>query len=118
MRNKGICLAFLLGLLLAVSCAKQEPEANESLILLYQTYKNGEIKECQLEGETVYTASLNQVDSPVMVYDRQGDLVAECNYAWGKVDAACEQLTSCTVIYRVEDHISGEPPVDKYGLGK
>ena len=117
MKNLLTGLGLLLAFMLTAGCEKQEPEIDETLMLLYQTYKDGEISECQLEGESVYTASLNRVDSPILVYDMQGNQVAECNYTWGQVDAACEQLSACQTIYRVKNHISGEPPVDKYGLG-
>lgn len=114
LRLLPLLLLFLPGL----SCEKESSEQADGLEKLYRTYADGEISECVLEGEKVYTASQNLVDSPVKVYDRQGNQVAECNYAWGKVDAVCEDLTNCEVVYRVADHISGNPAVDKYGLAK
>ena len=93
MKNITRSLLALLLFLLSGSCEKQEMD-HEGLALLYQTYKNGEISECQLEGETVYLASLNQVDSPMKIFDIRGRELAECNYAWGKVDPLCEQLSS------------------------
>lgn len=118
MKSELLRLLLLLFLLPALSCEKERSEQAAVLEVLYQTYADGEISECVLEGEKVYTGSQNLVDNPTMVYDQQGNQLAECNYAWGKVDAICEELTNCEVVYRVADHISGNPAVDKYGLAR
>ena len=117
-KNEFVRLLLLLFLLPALSCEKESSEQADVLEKLYQTYADGEISECVLEGGTVYTGSLNHVDSPTKVYDQQGNQIAECNYAWGKVDAVCEELINCEAVYRVADHISGNPAVDKYGLAR
>lgn len=117
MKNTFASLFFLLISLLTGGCEKEEIENHETLRMLYNTYENGEISECQLEGEVVYSAGINAADAPTILYDAQGVQIGKCDYAWGNVDAICEQLTACEVIYRVKDHISNLPAVDKYGLG-
>ncbi len=119
MKSVLVSLSFIMILLLAGSCEKEEIENYETLKMLYKTYKDGEISKCRLgDGELVYSASRNAADVPLVLYDAQGTQLGECNYAWGNVDAICEQLSGCEVIYRVKDHISRLPAVDKYGLGK
>ncbi len=78
----------------------------------------GEIDECKYKGELVYVAGSNYYDAGSAVYDKHGNSIGTCNYAWGPVDSLCKQLTNCEVIYRVKDHITGLPSVDKYKLTK
>lgn len=85
---------------------------------LYKRYKDGEIRECIYKGQTVYCAGINAYDAGSYVYDREGNEIGRCNYAWKNVDSICEQLTDCEVIYRVKGNIWGLPAVDKYQLGK
>ena len=107
---------FLLSCLAIISCKKEGFKNQTALKSLYKIYKNGEIKECRLDGGLFYLAGLNVYDGGEVIYDGEGNKVGECNYAFGSVDPLCSQLTSCEVIYRVEDHISGEPAVDTYDL--
>jgi hypothetical protein len=100
------------------SCKKDDLENKRTLKQLYKTYKNGEISECQYNGQTVYNAGLNAVDAGSVVYDNDGNEIGNCNYGWGNVDSLCGQLTDCEVIYRIKDNIWGQPAVDKYNLGK
>lgn len=90
----------------------------KTLEKLYKAYENGAISECKYNGQTVYSAALNVYDAGSRIYDKEGNAIGSCNYAWGNVDSICSQLMDCEVIYRVKDNIWGQPPVDKYGLGK
>lgn len=101
-----------------LSCNKNDFENKQTVKKLYKTYKNGEISKCKHNGKTVYSAGLNAYDAGEVVYDKDGDQIGACNFAWGNVDSICGQLTDCEVIYRVKDNIWGKPAVDKYGLGK
>lgn len=112
---------FTMTLILSIgffSCKKDNFENKKTLNKLYKTYKKGEISECKLNGQTVYCAEQNAFDASNEVYDKDGKQVGTCNFAWGKVDYICSQLTDCVTIYRVKDNIWGQPAVDKYGLGK
>ena len=105
-------------LLIMICCEKDKADNWNILKELYQQYKDGEIDECTYNDETVYIAGINAYDAGATVYDYNGDIIGSCNYAWGGVDSICGQLNDCKVIYRCDNHITGEPPVDKYGLGK
>lgn len=100
------------------SCKKKKPENWGTMKELYKTYKNGEISECKYNGETVFMAGLNAYDAGTVVYDKKGKKIGTCSYGWGSVDAICNELKGCEVIYRVDKNIWGEAAVDKYGLGK
>ena len=106
-----------ISVILCIGCENDKIDNWETLQSLYQTYKNGEIDECEYLGEKVYVAGINAYDAGAVVYDKNGSEIGDCNYAWGQVDSICGQLQACEVIYRCEDHISGEPAIDKYGLG-
>ncbi len=99
------------------SCKKDDFENEDTLRDLYKIYKNGEISECNYNGELVYAAGLNAYDFGGVIYDKNGNQIGTCNYAWGQPDEICGKLEDCETIYRVEDNISGQPAVDKYGLG-
>ena len=116
MRSRGTIPGFLLLAFVAGSCEKDHFQHLAGLKSVYKTYHKGEIKECRLDGELVFSAALNQYDAAEAIFDQEGNKIADCNYAWGSVDPICDQLTDCEVIYRAEAHISGEPSVDKYDL--
>lgn len=99
------------------SCKKNTTEQVTTLKQLYNTYKNGEISVCQYNGQTVYSAILNGMDVPQVIYAGDGKQMGICNYGWGQVDPICKQITNCETIYRIKDNIWGKPGVDKYGLG-
>lgn len=103
---------------LCIGCEKDKIDNLETLQSLYQTYKNGEIDECENNGAIVFIAGINVPDAGSVIYDMDGNIIGGCNYAWGQVDSICGQLQVCEVIYRCENHISGEPAINKYGLGK
>jgi hypothetical protein len=77
---------------------------------------NCEISECTYQNQKYYTQTSNYYDSPTMIYDEDGAMVGACNNAWSEDDELCYLLQSCRVIYRCEDHISGEPAVNVYDL--
>ena len=117
--NKLILLTTTVILSIGVfSCDKNNFENKETLKELYKVYKNGEISECKYNGETVFCAGINAYDAGSVIYNKKGNAIGSCNYAWGSVDPICGQLADCKVIYRVKNSIWGGPAVDKYGLGK
>ena len=117
-RSRILLLVLLSGsLLFATSCKKEKIENHNTLDEMYKIYKDGEIYECQYNGELVYSAGLNAFDAGSVVYDRDGNEIGVCNYAWGQPDEICEELEDCETVYRVENNIWGQPAVDKYGLG-
>ena len=103
--------------LFVLGCSKDKATSS-TVKTLYTIYKNGEIDECQYNGQTVYAAGLNAYDAGTIVYDKEGNKIGECNYAWGHVDSMCVHLQNCSTIYRCDHNIWGQPFVDKYGLTK
>ncbi|GAB2793073.1 hypothetical protein GCM10027275_42580 [Rhabdobacter roseus] len=103
-------------LLTLTHCQRVEVENRAALQEIYKKYQNGDISECQHNGQLVYSAGINAYDAGGVIYDKNGNTIAGCNYAWGFVDPICRELTNCEVIYRVKNHITGEPPVNKYRL--
>jgi hypothetical protein len=117
MKNKYIfCLALMAFCL--VSCQKNSVDDWKTIKKLYRTYKNGEISECKLNGQKYFSVGLNGYDSGGFIFDREGNKMGSCNYAWGSADSICGQLKDCEVVYRVQDNIWGEPAVDKYNLSR
>ncbi|MFT7344474.1 MAG: hypothetical protein ACI9XP_001059 [Lentimonas sp.] len=108
-----ITIAFLT----TTGCNKHKVDNWRTIKKLHKNYKNGEIDECQFNGETVYSAALNATDSGNQIFDIDGIQIGDCNYAWGPVDPMCGELQDCETIYRIEDNIWGRPHVDKYDLG-
>ncbi len=100
------------------SCKKDDFKNTSTLKKLYETYKNGSIDECKYNGQTVYYAELNIYDAGSIIFDKDGNQIGTCNYAWEHADAICEKLEKCETVYRVKDNIWGESEIDKYGLGK
>lgn len=100
------------------NCKKDDFENASTLKKLYETYKNGSIDKCKYNGQTVYFVELNIYDAGSIIFDKDGNQIGTCNYAWGHADAMCEQLEECETVYRVKDNIWGKPEIDKYGLGK
>ena len=103
-------------LLSFTSCNKYDAENWQTLKKLHKTYKNGSISECTYNGETVYQGQSNAYDASSQIYDKDGNQIGNCNYAWGGVDDICFQLEGCEMIYVIEDNIWGYPEVNKYGL--
>jgi len=112
-----VLLVLLIAILAIISCEKQESPNMETLRKLYKYYKYGEIDQCKLGDKIVFCAGQSHYDASSYIYDNSGIQIGACHWAWGPVDPICNQLTSCEVIYRCENHINGEPPVDKYSLG-
>lgn len=101
-----------------ISCEKDKNETPKVLKDLYVKFKNGDIEEASYNGQTVYIAGLNAYDASSAIYDKNGKIIGNCNYAWGQVDSICVKIQNVVVVYRCKNHISGEPYVDKYGLDK
>ena len=99
------------------SCRSDKAEQYFTLKKLYSTYQNGQISECTLNGQKVYTCIYNAYDDGSVIYNLDGEEIGYCNYAWGAVDSICNELISCEVVYRVKDNIWGQPAVDKYHFG-
>ncbi|NOQ72275.1 MAG: hypothetical protein GQ574_09755 [Crocinitomix sp.] len=116
MKNITSILSLFLFMALAFSCNKKNDNIN-TIKKLHKTYKNGEISECTYEDETVYSCGINAYDAGGVIYDKDGEIIGSCNYAWGTPDTICGELEDCTVIYRVADNIWGQAHVDKYDLG-
>lgn len=103
-------------LIFASGCRQVEIENRAVLNELYKIYKNGSISQCQYDGELVYSAGYNAYDAGGSIYDQHGNQIGTCNYAWGPVDEICKELEGCEILYRVENHLTGRPAVDIYGL--
>lgn len=106
-------LATGLLLLTAAACnPKTTPDAGPSVAeKLKSTYENGEISRCTLEGATYYVCARNAPDAGSEIFDSEGKKVGACYYNTGAVDALCDKLTTCEVIYRVSPNIWGKPGV-------
>lgn len=100
------------------ACIKDKEITKAGLNRIYSEFKNGSISECKLNGQTVYEASENAYDASQYIFDLSGNKIGECNWAWSNVDSICKQLQNCETIYRCQNHISGQPFFDKYGLSK
>jgi hypothetical protein len=100
------------------ACKQDNAITKAGLHTIYSNFKNGVISECKLNEQTVYTASENAYDASTYIYNVKGNKIGECNWAWGKPDTICYQLQNCETIYRCQNHISGQPFTDKYGLSK
>jgi hypothetical protein len=117
MTSNALGAAFLI-LAGYAGCNEGNAGPKSTLRAIYSEYHEGAINECQLDGKLVYTAQLNAYDAGAIIIDRSGKKIGTCNYGWGPVDSVCKLLQSCETVYRCKGHISGEPAVDKYGLGK
>jgi hypothetical protein len=115
---KALLSAGLLSIGLLLSCNKASEEEKSVLKKLYIEYHDGIIRECKLHGERVYYAGLNAYDAGEVLYDSQGNKISDCNAAWGKLNAICDQMESCRDVYRVKDNIWGKSELDLYGLSK
>lgn len=109
---------FIIWALGIMACNKNDFENKRTLKRLYKRYKGGSISECKYKGQTVYSASIGAIDAGYEIYDKDGNKIGECSFAWGLMDSICKQLTDCETIYRSEDYISSLAPIDKYNLGK
>lgn len=111
-------MLIILGTILTIAgCKKETVNHSPTLNMLYNLYKDGEIDEGKYNGATVYIAGANAYDAASIVYDTKGNILGICNYAWGQVDTICGEIQYVEVIYRCKNHISGQPSIDKYGLG-
>ena len=95
---------------------KTSPAVPSALRALHARYKAGSIDQCKHAGKLTYIAGLNAPDAAPSVYDQDGNTMGRCNFAENSVDPICGQLQDCQTVYRCADHITGEPPVDTYGL--
>ena len=97
-------------------CDEEKVKTDTTLETLFEKYRFGQIEECTYAEKKVYHAGINAFDAGTQVYDEYGKPIATCNYATRMVDPPCEKLSDCETIYRCDNHISGEPPIDKYNL--
>ena len=100
------------------ACKQDNAITKAGIHTIYSKFKNGIILECKLNGQTVYEASENAYDVSTFIFDLQGKKIGECNWAFGKVDSICGQVQNCEIVYCCQNHISGQPFTDKYGLSK
>lgn len=98
------------------SCKKPEVENIETLKSLYKVYKFGEIDKAILKNKIVFCGQLDMFDASTVIYSNEGVYLGICNWAWGPVDQICDKLTNTEVIYRCENHTTGQPPIDKFNL--
>jgi hypothetical protein len=115
---KSFLLFTLSMLLMSSGCSKDNNAHDNTLKELFLEYRDGEISECTFKGSKVYIAGLNAHDAGNEIFDREGKKIGSCYYSTGQVDELCNQLENCVTIYRCDNHISGQPAVDKYGLLK
>ncbi len=77
---------------------------------------NGKLK-CGLKiSRFVLTLPRNAYDAGSVIYNKNGEIIGACNYAYGQVARICGKLQNVVVVYSCENHITGELFVDKYGL--
>lgn len=100
------------------ACKLDNAITKSGIHTIYSNFKNGLIFECKLNGQTVYEASENAYDVSTFIFDFQGKKIGECNWAYGKIDTICRQVQNCEIVYCCQNHISGQPFIDKYGLSK
>lgn len=112
---KQIFFAALFVVSIAGACRKDDPKKTE-VSILYEIFSDGVITECELNGETVFTAQFNRQNSPTAIFSLSGRSLGICDYTSGNVSAVCNELVSCKVVYRCNGHISGAPAVDVYGI--
>lgn len=106
-------------LFFSLSCKKENAENKKTLNKLYEMFKDGSISICQYNGQTVYTAAINAYDTGGSIFDKNGNLIGNCNYAWGsKPDPICGQVTNCKTIYMVKGNIWGQPAINLFRLGQ
>jgi hypothetical protein len=98
------------------ACKQDKAITKAGLHTIYSNFKNGVISECKLNEQIVYTASENVYDASTYIYDDKGNKIGECNWAFNKLDTICYKLQNCETIYRCQNHISGQPFTDIYGL--
>ncbi|MFA9214471.1 MAG: hypothetical protein ACEQSR_11595 [Candidatus Methylacidiphilales bacterium] len=113
-----IKLTILFLFIAIIGCRQDEAITKAGLNTIYIKYKNGSIAECECKGQKVYLAGMNYYHAASGIYDTIGKVIGNCNWAWGDVDTICYQLKNCETIYRCNNHLSGLPFVDKYGLSK
>jgi hypothetical protein len=97
------------------ACSKEDPKKTQ-VSILYQAFSEGSISECQLNGETVFTAQYNRQNSPTAIFSLSGRSLGTCDYTGGNIAPICNQLLTCKVVYRCKGHISGAPAVDLYDV--
>jgi len=95
------------------SCEKNNIENYSTLKQLYKEYQFGMISEHKLDGETVYSATLNAFDITTNLYDAEGEYITNIGYL---SDFDSNRLSDSEIIYCCEDNIWGKPYTDKYGL--
>ena len=100
------------------ACKQDKAITKAGIHTIYSNFKNGIIFECKLNGQTVYEASENAFEASTFIFDLQGKKIGECNWAFGKVDTICGLVQNCEIIYCCQNHISGRPFIDIYGLSK
>lgn len=118
MKRLFLQLATAILFLNCLSCSKDIIENKKTLNKLYEMFKEGSISICQYNGQTVYSAAHNAYDAGASIFDKDGNLIGGCNYAWGKPDPICSQVTNCKTIYMVKDNIWGQPAVNLFKLGQ
>lgn len=88
----------------------------DALKNLYLTYRKGKIEQCDWNGQQVFSCMLSAYDAPTVIFDSTGKKIANCNYAFNRVDSICREVTNCKTIYCADTNIWGEPGVDIYNL--
>lgn len=119
--KRGILLLSVFCLLCACKSAKEtsdkQPAENEAgdqvLTTLLETYRNGEILQCDLKGEKVYRCQKNVYDGGSRIFDENGEKICDCLYSTGIFPDECNLTFECKALYRVKGNIWGEPAVNK-----
>jgi hypothetical protein len=109
----------LLLLLLCIHAIQCKKDHNTPAVVknLHTQCPGCEIQICSYNKDMIYGLSLNAMDAGTQYYNGKGEMIIDCNAAWGPADPLCEQIHSCRVIYRPKDFMGlGLPVVDKYSL--
>lgn len=117
MKRQTTYLVFITFLVtLSSGCQKANIANRRTLEDLYSRFENGSIDECIFINETVFVGGINAYDAPATIFNKDGEVIGNCNFALNQVDPICKQLTKCETIYRGKNSITGQPAVNKYKL--
>jgi len=100
--------------MIAPTAGNQVALITEGLKKAFKFSKNGQISECQENGQTYYSAIRNGADGGGQTFDVNGNIVGEYQGFTGAYTGI--QPQNCKLIYVSYPNIWGYPTVNKYDL--